>query len=455
MERFFNKSIVPVLAVLCVIAALASCTRMDDYKDYVKDGEISYTGKIDSLKIYPGHNRVLITGLFISDPKVKSCRIYWNNRRDSVSVPVTRTTGVDTLRTILTGLEEGTQNFEFVTYDDLSNPSVVVRASANVYGDRYQASLINRPIADVELADNGNTTIRWGGLDKTLGRASVVINYTKTDMTGAVVKKLYSDTSSVTVLPDYKYGSKFTYTTEFLPDTTAIDTFYPNDKFAEVSARTNVTSLYITNSGTAPGSGVGSAMVPVSLNEGVTINSTVWRRLAGWTSNAQANNWGSDFDTYGTWVARTAEGVANVGSMSMEAGKNFSTQKLNKIVNGKIYQTKLLPAGEYSLEGRVGNASAGSIYFVVSAGNEIPNIEVLTSRSSTATFTGQANDACYMPVTTIGQGYTITLNFTLPQPTTVSFGIVATLSGTATGTAAGTNQYIKMTYFRMKYLAYN
>ncbi len=450
MEKLFNKSIALVTAVLCIIAGLESCTKMNDYKEYAKGGEISYTGKVDSLKIYPGHNRVLIKGLFISDPKVRSCRIYWHNRKDSIVVPVTRTTGVDTLREILTGLDEGTQNFEFVTFDALLNPSVIVRASANVYGDRYQASLINRPVADVELADNGTTTIQWGGLDKSLGTATVVLTYTKSDLTTAEVRKSSADTSQTTVLPNYKYGSNFTYTTEFLPDTTAIDTFFPVNKFTEVSARTNVTAQYITNPGTAPGSGVGSFMTPVSLTEGVTINSATWRRLAGWTSNAQANNWGSDFDTYGTWVARTAEGVANVGSMSMEAGKNTVTTKLNKIENGKIYQTKLLPAGEYSLEARVGNASAGSIYFVAGAGSEIPNIEVLRLKPSITAFAGRNDDACYMPITTIGQGYTIALNFTLPEPTTVSFGIVASLTGSTTA-----NQYIKITYFKMKYLAYN
>lgn len=423
---------------------------MDDYKKYTKNGEISYTGKIDSLKILSGKNRVLVSGLFIADPKVTSCRIFWNNRADSMIVPVVRTLKVDTLKQIITGLAEGVQNFEIVNYDSKNNPSIKTFQSVRIYGDEYQRFLINRPIADVELGDDGTATIKWGGLDKTLGIGTVVLTYTRANQTTATIKKLSSDTSATTILPNYKYGTQFRYTTEFLPDSTAIDTFYPPSGAAVVSARTNVTSTYVANAGSPPGAG--PSMVPVSVNEGTTINGVVWRRLAGWVSNAQANNWGTGYDTYGSWVSRTAEGVNNVGTLSMEAGKNFSTSTLNKITNGKIYQTKLLPAGEYSIEARVGNASGGTSYFVASQGTEIPNVETLAVRPSITDFTGIATDASYFKITTVGLGYTIAINFNLPKPTTVSFGFVATLAGTATGVNAGTNQYLKITYVKMKYL---
>jgi len=448
MKNIFNKHI-PFIVLIGIVVGFASCTKMNDYQEYTKSGEISYTGKIDSLKIFPGHDRVLVKGLFISDPKVRSVRIFWNNRRDSVVIPVTRTNGVDTLKKILTGLSEGTQNFEVFTYDALGNPSIIVRSSANVYGERYVASLINRPIASVELGNDGNTTVDWGDVDKTTGVLSSEIVYTRTNGTTATVKVPVS--SAQTILPSYKYGSTFKYHTGYLPDTLSIDTFYTAD--AIVNVKTNVTDNFIDNPGKMdPKSATGQKFLPVSLSEGAVVagNASTWRKLAGWTSNAQANNWGTGFGTYGTWVERTAETVTNFGTMSLEAGKNTTTPALNVMTNGKIYQTKLLPAGEYTFEARVGNVSGSTaVYLVASAGAEIPNIEDLTSRQSITSFTGQPTDAAYFPITVSAQGYNISVNFTIHQPTQVSFGFVATLKGTTT-----VNQYLKISGVRMKSLAY-
>ncbi|MXV16459.1 DUF4998 domain-containing protein [Hufsiella ginkgonis] len=427
-----NKVLVFLLVIL--MAGITSCTKMDDFKKYVKDGEISYTGRVDSLKILPGRNRVLVKGLFISDPKVTTCKIYWNSRKDSLVVPVVRTTKTDTLKQLIPNLQEGTYNFEVITYDKLKNASIVVRATANVYGDRYAASLINKPTADVELADNGTTTINWGGLDKTGGAQFTRLTYTLTSNATGTVKVLPA--AEQTLLPNYKYGSTFRYRTAYLPDTASIDTFYTD--FREVSAKTNVTATYIKNASIpmAPTSDAGVSVTTA----GTAVR---WRKLADWTSNAAANNWGVAPTNagYGTWVER---GTPLAGTMSMEAGKNTTTGLT--ITNGKIYQTATLPAGSYTMETVVGNmavASPGACYFVAVIGTDLPNIgsASLTTPKSTLTATG---DAAYLSFTTIA---TQTINFTLTSQQTVTFGFVATLIGTST-----TNQYLKINSVKMKYL---
>src|SRR5690606_17809370 len=117
----------------------------EGYKDFLKDGETSYTGKIDSLEVLSGRNRVNVKGLFISDPKISECRIYWNSGSDSISVPVTRTQNVDTLDVIIDNLPENIYSFEVRTFDALGNKSVAVSKIGTVYGNRYQTSLYNRP----------------------------------------------------------------------------------------------------------------------------------------------------------------------------------------------------------------------------------------------------------------------------------------------------------------------
>lgn len=429
------------------VVAIASCTKMNDFKKYTKDGEIIYTGRVDSVKIRSGLNRVLVQGLFISDRKVTLCKIYWNSRQDSLIVPVVRANAVDTLNKFVSNLNEGSYNFEIITYDALGHPSIpVVKSGIKVYGSNYAASLVNMPISDVSL-DNTTATITWGGLDKTSGALYMDILYTNTSGVSSRAKRL--NNSATATISNYKYRTTFDYRTVYLPDSLAIDTFYTAYRTG-INARTDVTSSFIDNPGKMdPKSSTGTKFLPVSLTQGSVINSTTWRRLASWTSNAQANNWGTAYDTFGTWVERTAEGVVNVGTMSMEAGKNAATPTLNVLTNGKIYQTKLLPAGEYSLEARVGNASANTpIYFVANVGEQMPDIAALTAKQTMLNL-ASVNDASYMQITTSAQGYNIAINFTLAHDTRVTFGFVGTLTGSAT-----TNQYLKITGVRMKSLAF-
>jgi hypothetical protein len=449
MKNILNiKSLLLLLAI--GMAGIASCTKMDDFKKYVKDGEISYTGRVDSLIIRSGRNRVLVQGLFISDRKITLCKIYWNSRQDSLIVPVTRKLAVDTLKQYVSNLFEGSYNFEVITYDSQMHASIpVVKSGVKVYGNNYAASLVNMPVSDVSL-ENSTATITWGGLDKTSGALYMDILYTNTSSAAARAKRLTN--SATAQLLNYKYRTTFDYRTVYLPDSLAIDTFY-TDYRRGINARTDVTASFIDNPGKMdPKSTTGQQFLPVSLSQGAVVagNAATWRRLAGWTSNAQANNWGTAFDTYGTWVERTAETVVNFATMSLEAGKNGTTPTLNTMSNGKIYQSKLLPAGEYSLEARVGNASANSaIYFVAKAGTDIPDISELIKRPSIINFTGLSTDASYMQITTAAQGYTIALNFTIERETRVSFGFVANLSGTGTA-----NQYVKISGVRMKSLAF-
>ncbi len=223
MKKMLNIKLIMFLFVIG-IAAFTSCTKMDDFKKYVEGGEISYTGRVDSLKIRSGRNRVLVQGLFISDRKVTRCKIYWNSRQDSLVVPVVRKLSVDTLNRYVTNLFEGTYNFEIITYDAAGNASIpVVKSGVKVYGDNYANSLINMPISDVSL-DGTTATITWGGLDKANGPQYMDVSYLNTAGVKTRVKKLVNTTTAT--LSDYKYRSTFDYRTVYLPDTMAIDTFY-------------------------------------------------------------------------------------------------------------------------------------------------------------------------------------------------------------------------------------
>src|SRR4051812_48066903 len=74
--------------LLLIVFALGACTKMDDYKKkYEPNGAISYPGKLDSVQVFSGRNRVLLMGLFTSDPKIVKYKVYWNSKQDSIETP--------------------------------------------------------------------------------------------------------------------------------------------------------------------------------------------------------------------------------------------------------------------------------------------------------------------------------------------------------------------------------
>lgn len=221
MEKIWNKIRMSGLALLALVIG-ASCAKMDDYKRFVESGEISYTGKIDSVVVFSGDGRVYVQGLFMSDPKVASCSIYWNNMKDSVAVPVVRTNTVDTLKQFIT-LPENLYNFRIHTFDALGNRSVAVYATGQAYGQAYKTSLNNRLIISAIADQADNVTVMWRDVDKTLGAIGTEITYTDKEGKAQLVRTPVSEKQSI--LKNYKPKTEFTYQTLYIPDTLCIDTF--------------------------------------------------------------------------------------------------------------------------------------------------------------------------------------------------------------------------------------
>ena len=207
--------------------SLAACTKLSDsYKEFTGNGEIYYPGKADSLKIYPGRNRILLTWLLVSDPKITKTTVYWNNKSDSAVIPVKRSGGVDTIKKMLSPMSEGTYTFEVYTYDGNGNRSVSVSRIANVYGANYTTTLVNRtlknyamirPTSDTAILDFYPGSPQHIGVDirykNLLGDSNFI----------ALPQK--PDTVRVNLLK-FKKGDSFIYRTLYKPEINAIDTFY-------------------------------------------------------------------------------------------------------------------------------------------------------------------------------------------------------------------------------------
>ena len=383
-----------VLMSLMILACITSCSKMDDYKRFTENGEISYTGKVDSVEVYSGKSRVLIKGLFLADPKVVSCKILWNNGKDSVVVPVVRKNIVDSLSISIPITVEGVQNFTIYTYDNSGNRSIPVYKSGRVYADRYQSSLTNRDISEAKTDETtGITAVDFLDMDRLTGVFATDITFTDRQDVSKTIRVPIDSLQGV--LANFKYGSTISYRTLFLPDTMSVDTFYSatNTRFIEapILIKINITNTYLKNTGVP--------FTPVA-------TTTRWGVLADWTTNAAVKNASGSNGGY--------ELRANTGVMSLEAGWG-----LPDIVNGMIYQTITLPAGIYSFEANgIDQNTGGTRYLVVAEGTTLPNVTDIPSRA--------------IGYTTIFMSETVKqtkLEFTLTHETQVSIGFAATMTG--------------------------
>jgi hypothetical protein len=401
----FNKlKLIKITSAIALVGIISACTKTDDYKKYIVGGEISYPGKIDSVKISSGNNRVQLKGLFLADPKVVLCKVFWNNFKDSISIPVIKKNTVDTLSIFVPNVAEGTQSFTIYTYDKAGNRSVAVNRVGISYGDRYKSSLSNRGISSAVTGSDGVTTINWLGMDRLTGVFATEVKYMN-NLNQTVTIKAPIDSTS-TILTNFKESSTIKYRTLFLPDTSCVDTFKTDfaDRYVPRFVEQDVTSTYLKNTG--------------PFNR-ATWDGSRWGTVADWISSSGAKNISSN--RYGGYEYRDGVGV-----LSFEAGWGINTP----VDNGLIYQTITLPAGTYSFRlSGIDQNSGGSRFIAVAAGNTLPNVGDITSAS--------------IAFANISDGQ---LDFTLSQQTTVSIGFAVSIDNSGQYIKVGSVKLIKQAY---------
>lgn len=313
------RNILVTAFAMAIIVLIHSCaSSADDYLKFTEGGAISYTGKIDSLKIFSGRDRIKIEGLIVSDPKVSELRVYWNAKRDSVVIPINRTSGVDEVSSIIENLSENIYNFEVKTFDAKGNGSVSQYLTAQTYGVRYQESLVDRKIISSSLSSDLSLTINFASMDLTTGAFATEIVYTDGSNLEHTVTVPVDQTQLV--IPNYKIGTQFSQRSLFLPTLTAIDTFYTEfvSKYPQV-----IDLSYMIKNNTRP-------FLTSSTDGGR------WGILADWTTNAACKN----HNGYGGWDGGCCGNPP--GTINLESGWGAPD-----ITNGKIYQTVTLEPGTY------------------------------------------------------------------------------------------------------------
>lgn len=218
-----------IIAAAAVLAS-AACSKMNDNIDqYLSQGEIIYIARPDSVHLFAGKERFKVD-FWISDPRATEMRIYWAQKSDSLVVPIPEGWDFNEVISVIADrdITEGQYSLDLVTRDKFGNISVGDEENVTVYGDIYQNSLNSR-LVESQTAASGKLTINWGNCysDDEIG-----IRVSYTDLNGAAKAVTYETETLGTssVINNVDTAQEVSYTTMYLPEPTAIDTFFTPKK---------------------------------------------------------------------------------------------------------------------------------------------------------------------------------------------------------------------------------
>lgn len=213
-----NKSSICLTAVIYLLM-LFSAVGCDDinsiHQKYYDRGEDIYTGVVDSIKAYPGYERVQFEWEINSDPRITKTVIYWNTRADSVVIDVNRTqNGILQMSHELNNIPEGSYIFEFITRDNDKTYSLAKEATVVIYGEEYTSTLRNRGVSSINMQPDGSVKITWDNI------ASNEIQFATVEyiVNGETKTVQVENDETETIINGPKTGEDIYVTTSFKPE---------------------------------------------------------------------------------------------------------------------------------------------------------------------------------------------------------------------------------------------
>lgn len=215
------KNITKIAFLMLLLTFGISCEDfMEIHKEYIEGGEIVYAPKPDSVAFVAGQNRVLFRGWIYNGVNVKSINVRWNSGQDSISIPVTFNTEMDSIEVIIDNLPEKSYTFDVYSIDNFGHRSLTVTNFGSSYDELYAVTLMPRRIKSISLTEEEGL-IEWFAAAE--GLVGNEVKYVKTDGTTAIA---YMDASAYSIGIDVKAGTEFEHRSLYIPEEEAIDTFY-------------------------------------------------------------------------------------------------------------------------------------------------------------------------------------------------------------------------------------
>ena len=234
MKLNFYKQLFPTLILLFFFSF--GCKKK---ANTIKEEALIKTAKVTSVNVYPGKNRVKLTWKISPDAGITKCRVFWNTELKSIDVAVS--TGVTDMEVIINNLEEKNHVFSVSAYDTEGNSSEKGSVGGRSYGDIYETSIKNRTLKGVVFNKDALTAlISWNTAE--LGLVRSEIKYTDASAVEHTVKVLPS--AANTILGNFESDHKFAYRTLYIPNASAIDTFYTAYDEVTVSSQPSAEADY-------------------------------------------------------------------------------------------------------------------------------------------------------------------------------------------------------------------
>lgn len=217
------KIINKLFLIIISVTILYSCEDfMDIHKEFIEGGEIIYSPKPDSVSFVAGKNRILFKGWMYNAVNVKTLNILWNNGTDSISIPVSFKTELDSIEVMLPDMPEKSYTFNIYSIDNFGHRSLSVTNFGSSYGEFYESSLVDRRIKNVGLTDKEGT-VEWFSAPE--GLVFNEIRYVQNNGETSTVR-MPADEYVTVLSPSPAANSEFEYRSLYIPEEESVDTFY-------------------------------------------------------------------------------------------------------------------------------------------------------------------------------------------------------------------------------------
>ena len=226
------------LACLVVLGLpILACESQDDtFSEFVKHGETIYIGKADTVSVAPGFNKLRFSVALNADPKISKGLLETTDGSVEHEFDINRTgNGRDTI-TFDLELEEGEYIFGLYLMDGAGHRSIRYEVPTRVFGEHYQATLLNRRITSI-AAFADNVTLNWS--DAAPGTIATALTYE--DRAGMMQLRNVANDETQTLIESYKIGGAIQVSSTYKPAENAIEVF------GAVPSETNFPNEFLLN----------------------------------------------------------------------------------------------------------------------------------------------------------------------------------------------------------------
>lgn len=226
MNKIFYTIIVVMIAVINI-----SCEDADkSLNQYIKEGPITYAGRIEELDVKSGYERVGVRILPVEDVNQAYCILRWNTAsglKDSIKVhyvPENYNSDLNGYYTILDMSDiEGNVLIEAWNVDTFGNKSLLTDKGGFVYGETYVSTLLN---STIRFSSTNDEVL----FDNRVGAVGNLISYEMEN--GKFSNEIFVETD-IYPLINAKKGGVLRLKTGYIIEETDIDTLLTSE-YAEI-----------------------------------------------------------------------------------------------------------------------------------------------------------------------------------------------------------------------------